>query len=198
MAGKLGTDFYSEYTVIGDEVNLTSRIEAFSLRGQVLISDSTLAHCRDFATVGEGMDVFVKGKSRPVRLHELLEIPSRQLKVPRQDLRRSRRVEVKVPCTINLIQGKIVLPHSIRATIRDIGYHGILIESDHPLRVHDEVKLDFELPLIDFRVTDVYAKVVKAKSSGELVHAGSEFTAIHPEANMKLQLFVQLLVSAEA
>ena len=33
LAGTLGSDVYSEYTLNGDEVNLTSRIEAFSLRG---------------------------------------------------------------------------------------------------------------------------------------------------------------------
>jgi len=38
--GKLGSDYYSEYTVIGDEVNIAARVEAYSLRGQILISSN--------------------------------------------------------------------------------------------------------------------------------------------------------------
>ncbi|HEU0219568.1 MAG TPA: adenylate/guanylate cyclase domain-containing protein [Gallionella sp.] len=198
MAGKFGSNFHSGYTVIGDEVNLTSRIESFSLRGQVLISENTFEHCRDFVTVGEAMEVFVKGKTQPVKLRELYAIPSLNLEVLRKEVRRSKRMEVKLPCSFNLIQNKIVMPQTFDATIRDIGYYGMLIETKHPLKELDDVKLEFDLPLIDFKASDIYAKVVRLRHDESRYLAGVEFTSISHETNMKIQLFVQLLVTAAA
>ena len=198
MAGKFGSSFYSEYTVIGDEVNLTSRIEAFSLRGQVLISENTFDHCRGFVTVSEAMEVFVKGKSQPVKLRELYAIPSLSLEVPRKEIRRSHRVEVNLPCSFSIIQNKFVMPKVISAIIRDIGYYGVQIAVDYPLKALDDVKIEFDLPLVDFKATDIYAKVVKLKHDGNRHLAGLEFTSVSPDTNMKIQLFVQLLVTAAA
>ncbi|MDD2721601.1 MAG: adenylate/guanylate cyclase domain-containing protein [Gallionella sp.] len=197
MAGQLGSHFYSEYTVIGEEVNLASRIESFSLRGQILIGENTFDRCRDFVTTGEAMEVFVKGKPQPVRLRELFAIPSLGLAVKRVEMRRSHRLLVNLPCSCQVVTNKIVMPKKISGSIRDMGYHGMLFETDLELKRHDELKLDFDIPLMDFSVTDVYAKVIQCSRNKDHYLAGIEFTSISTDANMKIQLFVQLLAIAE-
>ncbi len=194
MAGRFGSDVYSEYTVIGDEVNLTSRIEAFSLRGQVLISEATYQRCWGLVSASAPMQVHVKGRAQPVALRELVAIPSRKLKVPRQEFRRSHRVEACLPCLCQRMQDKIVVPEILHATARDIGYHGMLLELAHPLELHTELKLEFTLALVNSQVSDVYARVVAMRQEGPRWLAGLEFTSIQPETHSKVQMFVQLMV----
>lgn len=196
MAGRFGSDVYSEYTVIGEEVNLASRIEAFSLRGQVLISEATYQRCWGLVSATAPMQVYVKGRHEPVSLRELVAIPSRKLKVPRQEFRRSHRVDTRLPCLCQRIQDKIIVPQIVHAAIRDIGYHGLLVEVAEPLQLHSEIKLEFDLTLVDYRAIDVYARVVNLKPEGGQWLAGLEFTSLSPECNAKVQIFVQLLVAA--
>lgn len=194
MAGLVGSELYSAYTLIGEDVNLTSRIEAFSLRGQVLISQSTYDLCRDFAVTGEPMEVYVKGKTDRVRLHEVLRIPSLEKEVPRQEIRRSPRVAVKLPFTCQLVEKKIVFPERLQGTILDIGYHGVLAEVNRKFAPLAELKLDVELSLVVFRASDIYARVVKVIEKGDRTLFGLEFTSLSSESNSKLQLFVQMLL----
>jgi adenylate cyclase len=194
MAGLLGSALYSEYTVIGDEVNMASRIEAFSLRGQVLISQSTFDSCRDFVKTSEPMEVHVKGKTDPVRLREVLGIPSLGLDVPRQEIRKSPRVQVKIPFSYQVIENNIVMPGLRQGMIMDIGYHGVLAELEQELALYSEIKLGVELPMVDYAANDLYAKIVKTKKKENQYLSGMEFTSVSVQSNMKIQLFVQLLI----
>jgi adenylate cyclase len=197
MAGLIGSDAYRAYTVIGEEVNLAARIEAFSMRGQVLMSEATYEHCRGFVHAAEPMDVYVKGKSERLRIREALGIPALGKVVPRQELRKSPRVEVDLPFAYRPLLGKMVDSRGLSGFIRDLGYHGALVQVAEPLTLYSEVQLGFELPRLNFRAEEIYARVVSVREQDGKHLAGLEFTSLSAEAAGKIQLFVQMRIQGE-
>ncbi len=194
MAGMLGSDLYSEYTVIGDEVNLASRIEAYSLRGQVLISEATHARVCDYVTASEPVGVYVKGKRGPVKLYEVLAIPSLRKTVPRAEIRKSPRVETSIPFAYYEVEGKIVSAEKHFGTILDIGYNGVLALLDGDVPAQTEIKLDLHLLLAGTSATDVYARVLRTTERDGQRLVSIEFTSVSVQSNVNIRHFVQLLI----
>ena len=75
ISGNIGTQKRMDFTVLGDTVNIASRLESLNKQydTEVLITDSTLEECDPDAFVLRPVDrVIVKGRSRPVDVYEVL------------------------------------------------------------------------------------------------------------------------------
>jgi adenylate cyclase len=194
MAGKVGSDSYSEYTMIGDDVNLVSRIEAFSLRGQILVSERTFQLSDGYITTHNPIEVDVKGRKDPVFLREVRAIPTARMKVPRREIRRSVRVKADLSLTYRLVSDKIVEKRSYRGRIVDVGYFGLQAELSQALAMHSEIKLSLNLPLVGYRAGDIYAKVLRVREAGNRELTSLEISSASVQSLAHLRRFVQLLV----
>src|SRR6185369_3949527 len=72
VVGNIGSEKRAKYGVVGSQINLTSRIESFTVGGQILISDSTREAAGADLVLGRQIEVQAKGFHDPIRLHDLL------------------------------------------------------------------------------------------------------------------------------
>ncbi len=194
LLGTLGSELYAAHTVIGEQVNLASRIQAFSLRGQVLISESTFARSDGFARTGQPFSVHVKGKADPITVREVVEIPTLRKVVPRRDIRKSPRVKVAIGFSYQVVHADITVPQVHKGVALVLGYHGILAAVDRPLNPAAEVKLRIELPLVNHRAADIYGRVKKTTRTPDRYLCGVEFTSFGNKTRSSIELLVQLLM----
>jgi len=141
--GNIGSERRTKYSVVGSDVNFASRMEAFALAGQVLISASTYSRVRDLVEVANVLTVEMKGVPGRATLYEVRSIGAPyHIRLPdkSEDLKQAPEpIEVQ----IWRLKDKIITGASGRAWVTHLCDTAARVTSESPLEAWEDLRLAF-------------------------------------------------------
>ena len=169
VVGNIGSELRSKYAVVGHHVNLTGRIESFTVGGQILASEYTVDAVGDVLERGRRFKVDAKGVEHPVTLHEVTGMGAPwALKLARNDVQ-LEAVQPPLAVMVSELSGKkLDGPESI-GQIEALGSGAAILVSERSLETLANIRLRV-LPggggTSSEDGLEVYAKVTEA-AAGE-------------------------------
>jgi adenylate cyclase len=158
-------------------VNLTGRIESYTVGGQILISKATADAIGSELKLGDELQLGAKGFREPVTVYELLGIGGKHnldLPAPSEELRSLIR---EIPITIDVIEGKHLAGESIEGKLVTLSMREAVISSGKPLERLANLRLRFTGLNGVIIPGDLYAKVTGGEESRSVVR----FTSVPEE-----------------
>ena len=172
-----------KYGVVGSHVNLTSRIESYTVGGQIFISEDTLKACGDIVRLDQAMQVSPKGVKELLTIYDVGGIGGDyQLYLPPKPKRDWLELRHPLQIQFTVLEGKHVGELRNKALMTKLAAKMAEIEAETlPPRF-----ANLRLSLYDFDarlITDnLYAKVLKYLSDTPPIFQVN-FTAISSEAD---------------
>ncbi|GAB5518867.1 MAG: hypothetical protein RhofKO_11180 [Rhodothermales bacterium] len=174
IVGNIGSKLRMKYGAVGSSVNLTSRIESYTVGGQVLISEPTRDALTTGVQIGREMEISTKGFSQPIRILEVegigapYDVTLPVVEVTYSELASPIDVEVR------LLDGKYTRSVTHEGRLTHLASGGARLQTSTPLKRLDNLKLIVS-PSDESRAAgDLYAKVMDVADGSVTVR----FTAV--------------------
>jgi len=117
VVGNIGSETRSKYGVVGHHVNLTARIESFTVGGQVMASEYTVASLVPEVTIAQSLKVEAKGIKEPVTIHEITGIGAPYSLMLEDDEQTLHPLKQELPVSFNLLSGKAIADERVTGVL---------------------------------------------------------------------------------
>ncbi len=177
VVGNIGSEARAKYGIVGSHVNLTARIESYSVGGQILISDATFSEAGpDRLVVGDSIEVSAKGFRHPILAHDLLGLSGDTHVLLPRDQERFAPLSIEVPFRYVVLEGKQVGDEMLSGRLLRLSDRGAEVRVERPVE-----RLTNLLIRLDGVDSDLYAKVIATRAEEPGPVLALRFTSIAPE-----------------
>jgi len=182
IVGNIGSSKRSKYAVVGSGVNMTSRIESYTVGGQILISDSVRNEAGKILRIDKQREVLPKGAQTPLTIYEVGGIAGHyNLAIEEKDPAMVTLTR-QVPLRYKVLEGKSVGKEGLEGSIVQLSEKSALIALDEPLEPLTNLKMNLGDIGDKLSVKDFYGKVIERPKEKELIHL-VRFTSVPPEVD---------------
>jgi class 3 adenylate cyclase len=167
IVGNIGSSKRIKYSVVGSGVNLASRIESYSVGGQILISESVYKKAGDKLRIDGQREVLPKGSEVPLRIFEIGGIAGRyNLALEKKD---PKIVDLskKIPLRYTILKGKHVGRKNLEGSIVGLSKKGAEVVLDAPVEQFSNIKMNLRDVYEELSIKDFYGKVIEQAGNGE-------------------------------
>lgn len=172
--GNVGSEKMMRYNVIGRVVNECSRIESYSVGGQVLISADSIKNVNCPIEVHNGMEITAKGIQKPIIVNEVIGIGGDyQLMIANVEFDVLTPVEDWILFNLYPIEGKLIQEEALPAKLLQFSCKRAVVSLNDfqaDLKVFSDVEIFAATQDGRAVFTGVYAKVVKRQFDRVVLH----------------------------
>ncbi len=191
IVGNIGSQKHAEYTAIGSEVNLVSRIESYTIGGQILISEATMQSIKSPLRIDDKKIINPKGFNEEITIYEVGGIGGQYMQFMPKIEAELFPVKPEIAFTYSLIDGKHINSTQYRATLVKLSEELAEIKTERLIETLSNIKINLDIELnSEEEPGDIYAKVLKKCSVDEPFFL-IRFTSMPSEIAVQLCKFYQ-------
>ena len=194
VVGNIGSEKRTKYGIVGNQVNLTYRIESYTRGGQILISEPTLREAGSSVRISGQRQVQPKGVKQPINIYEVYGISGfYNLFLPKEE---EIFVELSeaIALEFSILNGKEIGNTQFQGRLIKLSSTGaeIHIEQSEVISLLSDLanlKITFLTATVSHKLSDIYAKVSEIQTSQRTFSI--YFTAVPPNVQAWLDSLYQ-------
>lgn len=198
VVGNIGSETRTKYGIVGSHVNLTYRIESYTVGGQIFISESTFQEAGSIVKIDDQKQIKPKGVNEPLTIYEVGGIAGEYnlFLAKEEEIYLPLIEEISIEYTV--LEGKHIGEMMLKGSLTELSAKGAKVKpynrrSHRVISELSNIKINLLISQNSTNISrDIYAKVMKEPEADGSFYV--HFTAKPPVISVLLENLYHSLI----